>query len=137
MKPQDRVVLIAKVTGTAAPRNLTRGYSYSEASQFIEFCVELDNQDDRTRDRDRKNPDLWPQIDPGAWLPEPIFDSRKSVVEDLLAYRKNNNDPSLRPWHKLFDEILARAEGAPPANWDFPTVASDARYNGFGPYQSA
>src|SRR5215472_12053731 len=58
-----------------------KGYKYIEASQFIEFCVELDSQDDRLPDPDHPShdptsPNYRPQINPELWNPEPIYDSR-------------------------------------------------------------
>jgi hypothetical protein len=138
MKPEDRVVQPAvaqRTQGPAAPA--PRGYSYAEAAQFIEFCVELDNQDDRSNDPQHRNADFWPAIDPSAWNPKPVFDSREAVVRDLLAYRANPGDASLKPWHHLYEEILQRAGAHPPKSWDFADVVADARYNGFGPYQNA
>ena len=43
-----------------------KGYKFAEATQFIEFCVDLDSQDDRlpsskSANHDPMNPNYWPQ----------------------------------------------------------------------------
>ncbi len=137
MKPEDRVVQHPAAPVSAAGAHRLRGYSYAQAGAFIEFCIELDNQDDRLADPARRNSAIWPVIDPARWDPEPVFDSRRAVVRDLLAYRQQPDDAGLRPWQRLFDDILARARKGPPAGWEPDTLVQDARYNGFGPYQNA
>jgi hypothetical protein len=137
MKPADRVVQLPPVPPARVASQPAGGYSYLEASQFIEFCVELDNEDDRGSESGAKNPNVWPKIDATKWDPIPVFDSRKAVAKDLLDYQRNPADPRLEGWKKLFDDTLTRARSAPPKSWQFDVVSKDARYNGFGPYQNA
>lgn len=119
-----------------------KGYKYSEAGQFIEFCVELDSQDDRlpssrspTHDPDSAN--YHPLINPELWNPIPIYDSRKEIAKDVVAFKASGETPDNHGWVKLYRDILDRATKAPPANWTEKGFFDDPRYNGFGPYQSA
>lgn len=112
-----------------------RGYRYAEASQFIEFCVELDSQDDRMTSP--TNPNYIPQVDPALWNPAPVYDSRVAVAKDVIAFRTTGETPENHGWAKLYHEILARASKALPPEWTAQALFADPRYNGFGPYQSA
>jgi hypothetical protein len=121
-----------------------KGYKFKEASQFIEFCVELDSQDDRmpnTKDpkHDPTSPNYHQQIDPALWNPEPIYDSRKEVAKDVIVFKNNggNETKENKGWIKLYREILSRASKEPPLAWTENAFSDDPRYNGFGPYQSA
>lgn len=115
-----------------------KGYKHEEAGQFIEFCVELDSQDDRMTDP--TNPNFTPQIDPALWNPVPIFDSRKAVASDVIAFRNTGETPENKGWAKLYREILDRAADqskTSPDTWTAQSLAADPRFNGFGAYQSA
>lgn len=112
-----------------------RGYRQKEAAQFIEFCVELDNQDDRVKDRD--NNVLKPHIDPALWNPLPVYDSRLAVAKDIAAYSKKAPDGGEEHWTKLYDETLAKAKRAHSGGWDEETIAGDPNLNGFDPWQNA
>ena len=116
-----------------------RGYKQEEASQFIEFCVDLDNQDDRL-DREHNglppDPNLGAQIDDKLWDPMPIYDSRAIVAEDVDRYfhgAQNGNDEH---WAKLYEEIRRKANTISP-NWDAKAIAKNPNLNGFGPWQNA
>jgi hypothetical protein len=111
-----------------------KGYRFEEAAQAIEFCVELDCQDDRLKSPDDTR--YVPEIDPRFWNPEPVYDSRKAVARDLIAYKQGEIGPD-SPWAKLYAGILERARNAPPCPWTVEAFAADARYNGFSPYQVA
>lgn len=119
-----------------------RGYRFIEASQFIEFCVELNSQDDRLASsasptHDPKSPKYQPQIDPRLWNPKPIYDSRRAVAKDVVDFKAGVQCEETRPWTKLYRDILSRAAKQPPADWTEDGIANDPRYNGFGPYQNA
>lgn len=112
-----------------------RGYKFQEASQFIEFCVELDSQDDRMTAPD--NPHFVAQINPLLWNPVPVYDSRKAVAQDVVDFKDHGETPQNSHWAKLYREIIDRAEQHPPSAWTAQALSNDPRYNGFGPYQSA
>lgn len=112
-----------------------KGYKFAEASQFIEFCVELDSQDDRLTSP--HDPRYVPKIDPTYWNPEPIYDSRKAVATDVMDFRKTGETENNKGWAKLYEDILERASKNPPSEWTEEALSNDPRYNGFGPYQSA
>lgn len=125
---------------SGSPEN--KGYKFSEASQFIEFCVELDSQDDRlpsakSPTHDPSSPNYNQQIDPNLWNPEPIYDSRRQVAKDVIEFRNTGETNDNQGWAKLYREILDRAEQALPSAWTEDALFADPRYNGFGPYQSA
>src|SRR5258708_4279607 len=87
-----------------------KGYRHEEAKQFIEFCVELDNQDDGLAHSNDKA--LYPAIDASLWNPEPLFDSRWAVAKDvvrfdLVEFSKGNGGDE--PWGTLYREIISRA----------------------------
>lgn len=112
-----------------------RGYKFQEASQFIEFCVELDSQDDRMASPD--NPHYVAQINPLLWNPTPVYDSRQAVAQDVVDFKAHGETPQNSHWTKLYREIIGRAAQHPPSEWTAPALYNDPRYNGFGPYQSA
>jgi hypothetical protein len=121
-----------------------KGYKYEEASQFIEFCVELDSQDDRMPNpkdpkHDPMSPNFHQQIDPKLWNPDPIYDSRKEVANDVIDFKDSGEieNEGNKGWVKLYRDILARASKEPPLAWTKKAFFDDARYNGFGPYQTA
>jgi len=121
-----------------------KSYKFVEASQFIEFCVELDSQDDRLPNPDDPthnpmSPNYHPQINPELWNPDPVYDSRKAVANDVINFRNmgGRETETNKGWIKLYREILARASKKPPVEWTAKALAEDPRYNGFGPYQSA
>jgi Lipase (class 3) len=111
------------------------GYKFDQASQFIEFCVELDSQDDRMASPSNAN--FSPQINPDLWNPVPIYDSRSEVANDVIAFRTTGETAENRLWAKLYREILTLAEKEPTSKFTTQALAADPRYNGFGPYQSA
>lgn len=115
-----------------------KGYRHEEAKQFIEFCVELDNQDDRLAHSNDKA--LYPAIDASLWNPEPLFDSRWAVAKDvvrfdLVEFSKGNGGDE--PWGTLYREIISRATTKHPEGWDKNTIFNDPDLNGFGPWQNA
>jgi hypothetical protein len=121
-----------------------KGYKFEKTSQFIEFCVELDSQDDRLPNpkdpnHDPMNPNFHQQINPKLWNPDPIYDSRKEVANDVIDFKNSGESKTEgnKGWVKLYRKILARASKEPPLAWTKKAFFDDARYNGFGPYQSA
>jgi len=112
-----------------------KGYKFTEASEFIEFCVELDSQDDRMTAP--TNPNYIPHINPELWNPTPIYDSRKEVAKDVIAFKGAGETEENKGWGKLYRDILDRASKKPPLAWTAQAFSDDPRYNGFGPYQSA
>lgn len=111
-----------------------RGFRFDEASQAIEFCVSLDCQKERQRHRD--NPVYAAQIEASCWNPEPVYDSRQAVAEDMVAYKRGDFGEYF-PWAGLYADILRRARAAPPCPWSFEAFFADPRYNGFSPYRLA
>ena len=117
-----------------------KGYKFAEATQFIEFCVDLDSQDDRlpsskSANHDPMNPNYWPQIDPMLW--DSVYDSRTEVAKDVIAFKATKASKKDHGWAKLYQDIIDRASKAPPSAWTVETLSKDPRYNGFGSYQSA
>jgi len=110
-----------------------KGYRFDEASQFIEFCVDLDSQDDRMNSpSDTK---YIPRISSDIWVP--IYDSRVEVAKDVIAYKSTGETKENHGWAKLYSDLLRRALTQPPSTWTAEALGADPRYNGFGPYQSA
>lgn len=119
------------------------GYIFQEASNFIEFCVELDNEDDRLKQPDRTDP--RPQIDGDMWNPLPVFDSRKAIAHDYAQYKQLSvtevdsgarADDDIRYWSKVFDKLeeRARERRIDPSP---ETIQHNPNLNGFGPWQNA
>jgi len=120
------------------------GYLPQEAQAFIEFCVDLDNQDDRNK---QASPGPAAQvygarIDPELW--SIAYDSRDAVAKDYIEYRNRGaqggqpaSDDDLAYWKKLYEKIKdTAADDRIPIN-----TADDIRrnpdLNGFGPWQNA
>lgn len=142
-----------------------KGFDLQEAKDAIEFCVDLDSQDDRLFTRqaldDTKNPPspehrktleanlqgFSPHLDPARWNLEPMFDSRQAVAEAYVAYKQmppqasgELPDDDLRHWHKLFEDLEKRAESLKidkASLMNTSVIANDPRLNGFGPWQNA
>ena len=115
---------------------LNKGFNKIEAGQFIEFCVELDSQDDRMASPSDLR--YIPQIDQTLWNPVPVYDSRMVVANDVNAFMQSGRTVDNKGWTKLYQEIVDRAKKTPPpGGWTPERLAKDARFNGFGPYQMA
>lgn len=112
-----------------------KGYRYDEAKQFVEFCVELDNQDDRLKNK--SDPELQPKIDGNLWNPVAIFDSRLMVAQDVFKFKAQKLEEKYKPWSKLFETIIDRANSKYSSNWNEQTIYNDPDLNGFGPWQNA
>jgi len=112
-----------------------KGYRYEEAKEFVEFCVELDNQDDRLKNKD--DPNLYPKIDPALWNPTPIYDSRAKVAKDVVNFKSGIEIPQLKHWSKLLQEIIRHADTKYQGQWEEDTIFKDPDLNGFGPWQNA
>jgi pimeloyl-ACP methyl ester carboxylesterase len=108
------------------------GYVPSEAQAFIEFCVDLDSQDDRLAYP--ANPTFVAQIDSALWHVE--FDSRQQVAQDYVDFTQHGSDV-LAPWKKLYQMIGKTAGKRGVAITDPTVVAKDPDLNGFGPWQTA
>lgn len=117
-------------TGDAA----SGGFIKQEATQCIEFAIELDNQDDRLKDPARA--DYIAAVDPALWDPVPIFDSRQAVASDVGRY-KSGNATELKPWRKVYERAMATASAKYPGGWDVATLFKDPDLNGFGPWKNA
>lgn len=148
MKKYILISLIFILTGCASLTEITRttkptdnvqddssielsGYKYDEAQQFIEMCVELNDQDDRLNYGNM--PNSISNIDPTKWIQ--IYDSRSDVSDKVATYK--NNPDSKNPWHKLYDIIIKNADKKYPKGWNKNTLANDPSLNGFGPWQNA
>lgn len=117
-----------------------KGYRHVEAKQFIEFCVELDNQDDRAKYL--KNPaampsDLRPHIDPALWDPTPIYDSRLAVAKDVVDFQAKGADAKSSHWGKLYEAILKAGKFQPGQKIEVGDIFNNPDLNGFGPWQNA
>jgi len=112
-----------------------KGYRYEEAKEFVEFCVELDNQDDRLKHKDDTS--LYPQIDAALWNPTPIYDSRAKVAKDVVNFKNGVEVPQLEHWGKLMREIIRHADTKYHGKWQEDTISGDPDLNGFGPWQNA
>ncbi|WP_084169689.1 lipase family protein [Paraburkholderia ferrariae] len=122
----------------AAASPMPGGYQSAEAENFIEFCLDLDSQDDHKAHPD--DPRYIAHYDRNTW--EPIYNSRQYVAEDLVK----NYDNAADPWYKLYHEIRVTWEHdrlhnpnpeLPVPDWNAEDLKKDPRYNGFGPFQSA
>ncbi|MGH8258786.1 MAG: lipase family protein, partial [Steroidobacteraceae bacterium] len=123
------------------------GFSYEEARQFIEFCVDLDDQDDRQAAT--AGPEDSPQIDPERW--EKIYDSRHALALDYFTYRARPAgagaaasaqhhslpDDDVGFWDKVFRRIEKQAKRRGVTLKDVPSLEGDPALNGFGPSQNA
>jgi hypothetical protein len=115
-----------------------RGYRQAEAQDFIEFCVELDSQDDReaAKKAGTSHPEFDAVIDAKDWTV--AFDSRKSVAEDVYQYKTS---PHARPedqhWAKLYGGIISLANQLHPQGWTMDDIRDDPTLNGFGPWGTA
>lgn len=89
----------------------TPGFNYKEAKDFIEFCVELNSQDDRNNHP--QNPVYVPKFDP-KW--RAIYDSREQVARTLSGIKPDQ-----------------KCENDGQCN----TLKNDPNRNGFGPFQNA
>jgi len=114
-----------------------KGYRYEEARQFIEFCVELDNQDDRRKQRNaaNRNSVFDPMIDPSLW--KLVYDSREAVAEDAVGYSKDPANANYAHWKKLYSDIASRANRKYAGRWQADTIFLDPSLNGFGPWDNA
>ncbi len=115
-----------------------RGYRQREAQAFIEFCVELDNQDDRVaaKKAGKPKPNFDAQINTAEWTL--LFDSRRSVADDVYRYSKSvRPEKDDEPWAKLYTEIISRANKTNPKGWNADDIFNDATLNGFGPWGNA
>lgn len=120
------------------------GYIHEEATQFVEFCVELDAQDDRLQ---HKDPSPWTaNVDKSVW--EIAFDTRDAIAEDYFTYKSfiaaggNVDDKSLPPdhvahWHKVFEDLETRARAKNESFQKAADIAANPNLNGFGPWQNA
>jgi hypothetical protein len=119
------------------------GYDFGEAQAFVEFCVELDSQDDRLEHPDE--PKFRARIDTAKWIS--IFDSRQAVAEDYMAFKAHAPlkahaalgapDNDLRPWRRVFAEIDKEAARRQITIRSADDVARNPDLNGFGPWQNA
>ncbi|WP_346352977.1 lipase family protein [Azotosporobacter soli] len=122
------------------------GYVHEEAANFIEFCIELNNQDNRFQLKDSNDAAQLQKfeaaIDPALWNPVPLFDSRKQVAADYIRFRTSPSAPEqgeddLSHWEKLFTELEARAAAKNLTPLTQELIESSPDLNGFGPWQNA
>jgi hypothetical protein len=119
------------------------GYEFGEAQDFVEFCVELDSQDDRLSHPD--DPTFTARIDPSQWTV--AFDSRQAVAQDYIAFNARGGaagsgraevpEDDLRYWRRLYGEIGKEAARRHIAIHTAADVARNPDLNGFGPWQNA
>jgi len=117
------------------------GYDQAEAVQFVEFCVELDSQDDRESHPGEIR--YKAQVDTAEW--KLVYDSRSAVDRDYFEYKRRPRAPSgtdvadddLGRWAKLYDEIDRTAASRKIPLRQEGDVARNAVLNGFGPWQNA
>lgn len=122
------------------------GYVHAEATNFVEFCVELDNQDDRLLHPE--SAEAQPKINDALWDPHPIYDSREAVATDYIAYKRSGspvakegeqrpNDDDLAYWWRVFAQIEGNARRTNVDDLTAEKIQSNANLNGFGPWQNA
>jgi Lipase (class 3) len=120
------------------------GYLYAEARQFVEFCVDLDSQDDRLNPKNSSTDLYVPRIDPALW--EVAYDSRDAVARDYIDFRdgkspaaRSDNRPDDDPWYwkKLYGFITTHAAEKKIVIRTKDDVANNPDLNGFGPWQNA
>lgn len=118
------------------------GYVHDEATAFIEFCVELDSQDDRNQHPDR--PEYRAQVDPAKW--ELVYDSRQAVATDYIAFKARgaptgpppaDQPEDLGHWARLYAEIDKTAARRGIAIHSAADLQQNPDLNGFGPWQNA
>jgi hypothetical protein len=88
-----------------------RGYRQHEAEDFIEFCVELDNQDDRAaaKGAGTPNPNFEAQVDAAEWTV--ADDTRELLAADVYRYSKAATpQDGDQHWAKLYADIIGRAK---------------------------
>ena len=115
-----------------------RGIDVDELTQMLEFCVDLNSQDDRSNEAlMASNPDRYKaNIDlRGRWKVE--FDSRERVAHDLHIYSQSKLMDGYP--NKLYQATLDKGQTYtnPRVEWSEDGIYRDARINGFGPYQAA
>ncbi len=96
----------------------------ANAREFLEFCVDLDNQDDRMHSGyDAKFDPIRSRI----WHKE--VDSREKVAQTLASHSASHAS------QRLPQDCPVAPSGN--ANKDFPALVCDPQRNGFGPFQNA
>jgi len=121
------------------------GYSYEEAQQFIEFCVELDDQDDRGVAG--RPAETAAAVDANKW--RLVYDSREAVAKDYFAYAGNAFDTRMSGsssagpddgvvfWRRMFSRIKSEAAARHIGLSAPGDIQGNASLNGFGPWQNA
>jgi len=120
------------------------GFSYEEAAAFVEFCIELDNQD--TRARGGGTPQDAAVVDPGKW--KLIYDSRQALAEDYFTYKREARlppvaadgrlpDDDVRHWGRVFANIDKLASGQKLSLNAPGDIQGNPILNGFGPWSNA
>jgi len=119
------------------------GFVKAEAQQLVEFCVELDAQDDRNRRP--ADPRFNARVDAALWTR--AFDSRDAVARDFIAWREREArgvpppavlpDDDLGYWAKLYRAIAATAAFRHLQIKSAADVSGNPDLNGFGPWQNA
>jgi lipase (class 3) len=121
------------------------GYAFQEAKQFVEFCVELDNQDDRQTGAGGSEDSA--RVDPAQW--ESIYDSRQALAEDYFRFKALAKEtglsaqPAVLPdddvefWKRLFTRIEKTANSNGIVLKTPSDIQRDPRLNGFGPWENA
>lgn len=133
--------------GGSSVETVDGGYRQDEALNFIEFCIELNNQDDRQELAAKgaapaAMEQVEAQIDPALWNPTPLFDSRKKVAADYVRFRSPDYVPQpgeddLSHWKKLFVKLEERAAAKGIAPLTQQRIENCPDLNGFGPWQNA
>ena len=120
-----------------------KGYQFDEARSLLEFCLDLDSQDDRLGSPSAEDARFTAVLDTALWENKAAFDSRDRVAADLVNYLSNPQEPSLAAWSKLFQGTYKKGEAwskrtGKTIRWDSAEyIASNPVLNGFGPYQNA
>jgi Lipase (class 3) len=112
-----------------------KGFKYEEAAQFIEFCVELDDQDDRQGTN--TDPKFFSHIDERFWDPVPVYDSRRAIADDVVSFAKDAVSPAYSHWQKSLSAASKRATRKYGVGFASDSVFSDPILNGFGPWGNA
>lgn len=97
------------------------GFDASEVKNFIEFCVDLNSQDDRL---DPKHDPIFNPKPTPDWLP--LVDSRKMVAQAIVSGKIKSGK------HGDADDEDCHADRT-----NEKAIENDPRCNGFGPFQNA
>ena len=84
---QDIDISLQNQRNALTAQKSNTGFNAAEAKQLLEFCIELNNQDDRNKPENQGNPEYEAQL--GTW--KPVFDSRSGTDPTTNGIKPFNN----------------------------------------------